>query len=89
MFGRGQELHEVCQAVQQGSPVSIVGGPGEGKSTLANEAALKLWEGGACSAGVFVVDVQGMEAPGMALSVMEGLSAQLTDDVAGACKWIC
>ena len=36
----------------------IVGPPGEGKSTLANEAGVRLWEWGTCPAGVFHVDLQ-------------------------------
>ncbi|KAK9809541.1 hypothetical protein WJX73_010756 [Symbiochloris irregularis] len=61
MIGREQELHAVCEALRQYSSVVIVGGPGEGKSTLANEAAKRMYEWGSCPAGIFYVDLQGLQ----------------------------
>lgn len=60
-IGRDRELQSVCEAIQAGGSVIMVGGPGEGKSMLANEAGLRLWEWGTCPAGVFRVDLRGAQ----------------------------
>ena len=61
MFGRSVQLEIVLKAVREGQHVAIIGGPGNGKTTLAHETALQLWAQGVCPAGVFVVDVAGAE----------------------------
>lgn len=71
IIGRDAELGDICQAMRAGGAVVIVGGPGEGKSTLANEAGLRLWEWGTCPAGIFHLDLQGTQA-GAAHSVTTG-----------------
>ncbi|KAK9790573.1 hypothetical protein WJX73_001224 [Symbiochloris irregularis] len=72
-----QEISVQNAASVQGGAVVIVGGPGEGKSTLANEAGVRLWEWGSCPAGVFHVDLQGVEQGQVETLVTKQLGTQL------------
>ena len=82
MVGRDRELQEVCKAVRQKRHVAIVGDPGEGKSTLANEAGLQLWESRSCPAGVFRVDLQGKGSHLCTIDAIFGCHCELLTDIA-------
>ena len=60
LLGREQEVQKVVQSLLQHSAAVIWGGPGEGKSSVATEAACRLWEAGKCESGCFEVDLQGV-----------------------------
>ncbi|KAK9809597.1 hypothetical protein WJX73_006366 [Symbiochloris irregularis] len=77
IIGRDSELGAVCEAMRGGGSVVIVGGPGEGKSSLANEAGVRLWEWGTCPAGVFHVDLQGVQPGQVQLLMIKQFGVQL------------
>lgn len=59
----GQERHwavsEVKTSLVEHRAAVLWGGPGEGKSTVAIEAAWQLWQDGLCQGGVLKLDVAG------------------------------
>jgi phosphate starvation-inducible protein PhoH len=60
VIGREVEQQKIMQHLQKGKAVILRGGPGEGKSTLAMDAACTLYESGAVSRGALSVDLSGV-----------------------------
>ena len=59
LFGREDEVQQVVDSLTRHRAAVVWGGPGEGKSSIAMEAACQLWEGGLASGGCFVIDCLG------------------------------
>jgi hypothetical protein len=57
LLGRDTELAMLRNSLQRVRRSTIVGGPGEGKSALAAEAAYLMYEGKMLPGGVFMVDL--------------------------------
>jgi hypothetical protein len=61
-LGRKREVDAVVSALQAGRLVSVVGPPGEGKSSVAKQAAWQLYMERNVNGGVYVIDLAGAEA---------------------------
>jgi hypothetical protein len=60
MIGRDKEVAAVVRALcSKAGAAMLVGGPGEGKSTIAMRAGLEFCKKGGCPGGAHVVDFQG------------------------------
>jgi ABC-type transport system involved in cytochrome bd biosynthesis fused ATPase/permease subunit len=59
VIGREGEQQEIMRQLQKGKAVVLWGGPGEGKSTLAMDAACTLYKSGALPGGALSVDLTG------------------------------
>jgi hypothetical protein len=60
MVGRDKEVKAVVSALNSKAGAAVlVGGPGEGKPTVAMRAGLEFCMRGGCSGGAHVVDFQG------------------------------
>jgi Cdc6-like AAA superfamily ATPase len=59
LVGRQAELQELLDGLRERRCVVISGGPGEGKTALAQEAVQTLWSKKALPGGAYVVDLNG------------------------------
>ena len=59
LVGRDSELQHIMDSLDRHRAAVVWGGPGEGKSSLAMEAACQLWDQGRCLGGCFYVDCLG------------------------------
>jgi hypothetical protein len=59
LIGRHTELEAVLDGLRERRCIVISGGPGEGKTTLAQEAVWRLWEQKALPGGAYAVDLTG------------------------------
>jgi predicted ATP-dependent serine protease len=59
LVGRQAELQELLDGLRERGCVVISGGPGEGKTALAQEAVQTLWSKRALPGGAYVVDLNG------------------------------
>ena len=91
LIGREQELQQVAAAFQKDARcVVIQGGPGEGKSALAQAAVRHLWEQAKLPGGAYVVNLAGdtrclpTSMPGMFLPSDVGRARGLSSCQCGA-----
>ena len=59
LVGRESEVQQVIDSLDRHRAAVIWGGPGEGKSSIAMEAACRLWDSAKCLGGCFPVDCLG------------------------------
>lgn len=59
LVGRESEVQQVVDSLDRHRAAVIWGGPGEGKTSIAMEAACRLWDSSKCLGGCFPVDCLG------------------------------
>ena len=59
LVGRESEVQQIVESLDRHRAAVIWGGPGEGKTSIAMEAACRLWDSSKCLGGCFPVDCQG------------------------------
>ena len=59
LLGRDSEVTQVVDSLEEHQAAVIWGGPGEGKSSIAMEAACRLWDRSKCLGGCFAIDCLG------------------------------
>ena len=59
LVGRESEVQQIVDSLDTHRVAVIWGGPGEGKSSIAMEAACRLWDSRKCMGGCFEVDCMG------------------------------
>ena len=63
LLGRAKEEQEVLAGLQKNRCVIISGGPGEGKTALAQKVVWDMWERGELQGGAYPVNVAGEYFP--------------------------
>ena len=63
LIGRVEEEHQVLDGLQKHRCVIISGGPGEGKTALAQKVVWDMWERGEAPGGVYPVNLAGVYCP--------------------------
>ena len=73
LVGRDEEVQVLLETLEARKTVVVWGGPGEGKSAVAAEAACRLWESGGAPGGVVRADFAGASA----VALHSGVQAEL------------
>ena len=73
LVGRDEEVQWLMDTLKARKTVVVWGGPGEGKSAVAAEAACRLWESGGAPGGVVRADFAGASA----VALHSGVQAEL------------
>ena len=60
LLGREAEVQQVLDSLTKHHAAVIWGGPGEGKSSIAMEAGIRLWDAEKCLGGCFAIDCMGV-----------------------------
>ena len=65
LLGRDAEVEQVIGSLKEHGAAVVWGGPGEGKSSVAMEAACRLWDAEPCLGGCFLVNCVGAQVAGL------------------------
>ena len=65
LLGRDVEVEQVIGSLKEHGAAVVWGGPGEGKSSVAMEAACRMWDAEQCLGGCFLVNCVGAQVAGL------------------------